>query len=707
MGKIKITGVIVNTLFRDENSGYSILLTRTTHDDLKKIRGCFSAYPANTPFRAEIQPVEGKDVYDTESFSETTVGVDDKNIRVFLTNLESENIHLSSGAIAKMLNTVSAGKDLFETELKFNNPTDQRIVDKTMILPRLQRLFREMVQSLAPAGERINLYQCNRYIEKNFYYAFEAFEKYTSQVCVKSLGMSFKLADAISVNLHHDKGLDDRLAALGIDIMEKLEKSGSTCLTFQELIARIQETMYSKGLSISAQKVEKALMYNDHISLREDIASFGTTIQSEDIIAGRIRELLENKKELFSLDELMSLITQIETENNIKYADAQKSAFKLLRTTGLAVLTGGPGTGKTTVLKGLLSAYMKKYPLNDVVMASPTGRAAQRMTESTGHEAMTIHRLVGIGRSRRGTNFVRGDIVIIDEASMIDTDMCAWLLTAISPKSLVLFVGDIDQLPSVGAGNVLKDLIESRMVPVCRLQTVFRQTGESAIITNANKINRGEFDLVTDDTFVLHEQPNDKEIITDMVNVVKKALQETNDPVYGVQVLSTSHRSEAGISEANKILQQMLNPAARGKKGIRFGSIEFREGDKVLTTQNNYEEGYFNGDIGVIKSINNENVEIQLSDRIVKVKRQHLGDLSLGYCISIHKSQGSEFDHAIILLPGNPAIMLKRNLLYTAITRSKKNCTVIYAPDAVKKCALSIDNTIRSTYLPKLLGPQP
>ncbi len=705
----KIKGTIIKTTFRNNMSGFSYVIVRKNESDLITLKGVLSEYADGTPFIAEInEPDKGKDLYSIESFRETSIGFSRNTIEGFLRSLEMNGGKLSFSAIKILLDFVAEGKDLFDITARMLSGLDteeQLLIDRKIRIPHLERQFRELLQSLVPDG-KIQYYLCSKFVREKMDFAMSLFKRRPREVCVRELGMDFATAVAVNKSMGLASNDDDTVSALGLSILSRTEKSGSTCMPTDQFKREIQETIYQiEGATIDGYRIEKALMHNNFIVSRDGFASFGNTLHNEEVVALRIRHLLENRRELFTVDELNNAIRAVEEKEHIQYADAQKAAFKLLRCTGLGVLTGGPGTGKTTVLKGLLNAYLRKYPLSDVVMASPTGRAAQRMTESTGHDAMTIHRLVGIGRNQRGTNQLPGDMVIIDESSMLDAEMAAWLLMAISEKSLVLFVGDVDQLPSVGAGNILKDLIQSNVVPVCRLQTVFRQSGESSIVVNANKINKGESDLRVDDTFIIHEVKDDKAIVDVMTAVAKEALKHTDDPVYGVQILATAHKGDAGINAANSILQNMINPRVHGMKAMTYGNVEFREGDKVITTQNRYEDNYFNGDIGVITQIGDSKIEIQLSDKTVYLQKHNLQDLSLGYCISIHKSQGSEFDHAIILLPEQPSVMLRRNLLYTAVTRAKKTCTLISSGSGstIGKCARNIDNTRRVTLLPYML----
>lgn len=696
----RVEGILLKNLFRNEMTGYTISKIRVA-GEFRKICGVMSAYIAETPLILDLKPPEkGKDLWNIISIDENVKDI--AFIQRFLKEMKFQEAEAQ-----EVLNEVMKGTPLYDVLKKMSST--HIYLSKTIsevMLPRQQRLFREYLNQIKPDnGVKFNA--VNAFVRKLGSVAKDHFQRNAYRVCIKDFDMKLKEATELCQNIRIPNAEERQIEAAGIFLLKNAETSkGSTCIPAGEAKEKIQENLYAiNGKAVSQTTIERVLNLSNVLVQKSGCIAFSNSYQNETITAEKILHLIRCRHPLFSTEELNDAIQHIEAAEGIKYAPQQKEAFKLLRDTGVGVLTGGPGTGKTTVIKGLLAAYREKYPLRDIVMCSPTGRAAQRMTESTGQTAMTVHRLVSIGRQARGKESIKGDVFIIDESSMLDSQMAAWLMMAIPNNALVIFIGDVDQLPSVGPGNVLRDMIASEVIPVCRLKTVYRQSGESPIITNANKINRGEYDLVTDDTFHIYEQPNDKAILDKMKDVVQEIWKKNKD-VFDFQVLATSYKYDAGIEEANIILQEMVNPDPDHKKPcLKYGAkTVFRLGDKVITTNNNYEDNYFNGDIGIIYNIDEEGLDIKIGDRKIKVKRHNIMDVSLGYCISIHKSQGSEFGHTIILLPEKPEIMLKRGLLYTGITRSKRMCTILASNHTIEKCAVSVDNKKRETMLTEFLS---
>ena len=325
------------------------------------------------------------------------------------------------------------------------------------------------------------------------------------------------------------------------------------------------------------------------------------------------------------------------------------------------------------------------------------------MSASTGMKASTVHRLTEIGgMNRRGNTEIDADLLVVDEASMLDIEMASWLFSSVRNDCLVLLVGDTDQLPSVGPGDVLHNLIDSGRIPVCRLETVYRQNDTSLIVTNAGYINHGLSSLRQDDTFRVIHCEKDPDIPEKVREAVLSCLRNSPDPLE-TQVLCPSYKGPAGIEALNRMLQNVLNPGKSGKRMLKFGSTEFRLNDKVITTNNNYSLGYCNGDIGTVVAIGPGELTVRFPDREVAVSSRDLRDVSLAYCISIHKSQGSEFQNVIVVIPAYPSGMLKRNLLYTAVTRAKVNCTIIASQGSLSLCCRKTEQGKRVTRLRELL----
>jgi exodeoxyribonuclease V alpha subunit len=427
-------------------------------------------------------------------------------------------------------------------------------------------------------------------------------------------------------------------------------------------------------------------------------------------------------------------IRQIEAETGVSLADNQKLAVEESIKSGVIVITGGPGTGKTTTINTIIK-LMQKSGL-EIELAAPTGRAAKRMSETTGLEAKTIHRLLEISYladdPRRQTfqknedNPIETDVIIIDESSMVDILLMFHLLKAIVPGTRLVMVGDADQLPSVGPGNVLRDIINSGCVNVVRLTEIFRQAQESAIVMNAHKINRGEYPSLNEkrkDFFFINKQSLDETVKT-IVELVTKRLPGYLDcnMFNDIQVLTPMRKSLIGVYNLNEELQQNMNPPSSTKREKEYRSVVFREGDKVMQIKNNYSAnwrvintagevldkgtGVFNGDQGCIKEINDDNEYLSVKfddDRVVEYAFSQLDDLELSFAVTIHKSQGSEYKAVVIPVQSGPPMLMSKNLLYTAVTRAKDLVVIVGTNEMLKRMIANNKETHRYTQLAERL----
>jgi exodeoxyribonuclease V alpha subunit len=372
-------------------------------------------------------------------------------------------------------------------------------------------------------------------------------------------------------------------------------------------------------------------------------------------------------------------------------SDGQRAAVQMALENPVSVLTGGPGTGKTTCLKALINALQAQGA--SVALASPTGRAAKRLAEATGYPARTIHRLLEpsptFGFKRNEEDPLDIDYLVVDEASMLDLLLTNHLLKAIRPGTQVLFVGDVDQLPSVGAGDVLRDLIASGVVPVARLMTIFRQAAGSQIITNAHLINQGKLPVIDKDSrdFFLFAAEDAEAAANWVVDVVSERIPAKFglDALRDIQVLTPIYRGAVGVSALNERLQTRLNPASDKKAERRLFGVTYRAGDKVMQTVNNYDKDVFNGDIGFIHSLDaiEHTLTADFDGRLVSYDWNEVDELSLAYAISVHKAQGSEFPAVVLPLVPAHYLMLQRNLLYTAVTRARSLCVLVGSRKAI------------------------
>ena len=438
----------------------------------------------------------------------------------------------------------------------------------------------------------------------------------------------------------------------------------------------------------------------------------------------RLYERLLEAREKSGNETLSVDIEAIQAKTGMEYDEIQADAIRLAATAKVMVLTGGPGTGKTTTTHGIISAF-KAYGLR-ILLAAPTGRAAKRMTETTGMEAKTIHRLLECkppeGYGRNEENPLEGDVLIVDECSMIDIILMNSLMKAIPPTMRLILVGDIDQLPSVGAGNVLRDIIDSGVFPVVKLTRIFRQAQTSRIIMNAHRINEGHMPDISNgkqSDFFFIENEDAEAGVLQIVNLVQKKLPDYYhvDPSQ-IQVLTPMQRGVVGATNLNLALQEALNPGehevflyGRGKtmmpkECLRRSGYAFRADDKVMQIRNNYDKETFNGDIGIIESVNetDRTLTVNFDGRSVEYDASELDELVHAYATTIHKAQGSEYPIVVMPIMMNHYVMLQRNLIYTGITRAKKVLVMVGTKKALSYAVRNVTVTKRNTLLRERLN---
>jgi exodeoxyribonuclease V alpha subunit len=547
--------------------------------------------------------------------------------------------------------------------------------------------------------------------------AIPVVEKTPYRLAAEVYGIGFKTADQIARNLGMPVDAEERLRAGLQYVLSVATEEGHCYLPAHELIKRSADALEVEDQAKLQAAHEK--MLDDGLLKVEEVDNDRAIYlpplwQAERGIARRVKAMIERPSRI-DAKRVESWLARFMEKRGIELSDGQRRAIHLATETRLMILTGGPGTGKTMSLRAMVELFRAMG--KSVALASPTGRAAQRLSEVTGSEAKTIHRLLEFDPAqmqfkRNDVWPLDADVVIIDEASMIDVVLANSLLKAIDERSQLILVGDVDQLPSVGPGAVLKDLINSGVVPVARLTQVFRQAAESLIIQNAHRINRGEFPLLvkpgegkSDCYFVEAEEPD--EVVDLIVRSVARSLTKSfgYDPLKDIQVLSPMNRGRVGANHLNDVLQAALNPPQAGKAEINRGNRFFRVGDKVIQRVNNYKIEVFNGDMGMIEAIDLEDqmLAVRFADRIVGYDSADALELSHGFAVSIHKSQGSEYPAVVIPLHTQHYLMLSRNLLYTALTRAKKTVVMIGTPKAVGMAMSNLEATHRFTGLAREL----
>lgn len=542
-------------------------------------------------------------------------------------------------------------------------------------------------------------------MEKDIYRLFQDIE-----------GIGFLTADKLAFNLGIQRE-DKRRIISGIDYaLMQLCNNGHCCIPEMALVDKT-----AKILQVNNQIIFTILKERIDIgSLNTEVVGGETLIYppylyyAEKKVAMRLLQL-QQATEPLSEDNLSLFIKVWEKDNQIQLAQKQKEAIKACLHHGVLVLTGGPGTGKTTVIKGILS-ILKAQGLK-IRLAAPTGRAAKRLSETTGQKALTIHRLLEANNLAQDDNLQLGfskdiddqldaDVIILDEVSMVDIVLMHHFLNAVPDGCRIILVGDTDQLPAVGPGSVLKDIIRSQKIPAIRLDEIFRQAQTSMIIQNAHIINAGRLpDLRKQySDFVFYELNDDTSITQKILDLCTKDLpHEGFDVLKDVQVLSPMHRFLCGVENLNLMLQEQLNPK-KNQDELKYSSQTFRVGDKVMHIRNNYQKNVFNGDIGFIQDINNEKLTVDYFDHIVTYEKNELNELTLAYASSVHKSQGSEYKVVIIPLSTSHYIMLQRNLLYTAITRAKQKVIIIGSKKALMTAVQSNRTQKRYTLLAERLA---
>ena len=551
--------------------------------------------------------------------------------------------------------------------------------------------------------------------EKYGFLAVEILKENPYQLAQDVRGIGFRTADQIAMSLGIERNHGERLTA-GIDFaLLQISQAGHCCVPEDILVKEAAKLLLVEPAEVALHMSE---LISDNRLCVEDF--HGMTLvyprylyYAEKRVAERLL-LLKDRAKTAPNEDFSGIVAKWESQSGITLAAAQHEAVLSSLEHGVLVLTGGPGTGKTTVVRGMLSALEAQG--FKLLLGAPTGRAAKRLSEATEREAMTVHRLLeSTGGVEGAPIFMRNedqpleaDVVIIDEVSMMDISLMNYFLQAIPDGCRVILVGDVDQLPAVGPGSVLKDIIRSQTVPVVRLTEVFRQAEESMIVMNAHQINRGLPPDFQSNDFQFLEIDDSEAVARSVVELCREQLpKEGYNVSYDVQVLSPMHRLVCGVENLNKLLQGALNPEADGKVAIQGANQVLREGDKIMQMRNNYTKGVYNGDIGFVTGIEQGRVAVRYPEQDVIYERGEVEELHLAYAMSVHKSQGSEYPVVIVPLISGHHIMLQRNLLYTAVTRAKER-VILLGSKAALNTALSNDRTKRrySLLAERLVGEE-
>ena len=696
----KLEGMVSDIVFKNEENGYTIAYLANENDEIT-IVGCMPTLSVGESIEVEGKWVNHKTYgsqFEVNSFMPITPS-----------SLEGIYVYLSSGMIhgigEKMAKRIVDKFGVDTLDIIQNTP--ERLTEVEGIgmkkVKQIQesyeenRELRNIIIQLSPYGITPNY--CLRIYKKYKEKAIDIINKNPYRLAEDVRGIGFKIADEIASKIGIDKYSPERIMQGIIYTLNQSLASGHTYLPKQILIEQSV-----KILGVEPKFVENGIMdlaYNQKVHLENKDGQILVYLMMyyicENGVCKEIIKLSQHDiKDLhINIDEEIKIV---EKEDNISLAKNQIEAVKEAINNGVTIITGGPGTGKTTTINTII----KIFENNDqkVVLCAPTGRATKRMSETSNKEAKTIHRLLemGFGSDSEELVFFKdeedpidADVIILDEASMVDIILMYNLLKAVKLGTRVLLVGDSDQLPSVGAGNVLKDIIDSKVIKTVRLNEIFRQARESMIVVNAHKINNGEplfLNVKNKDFFFLRKNTNE-EILNEIVGLVSERLPNFYkfDKLKDIQVLTSMRKGDLGVNNLNIELQKYLNPPNKYKQEEEFAKRIFRVGDKVMQIRNNYTrkwetedksesgEGIYNGDIGYIFHIDKDKKTVYVLFDKVKLsayKYDELDELDHSFCTTIHKSQGSEFPVVVIPIVWAPPMLLSRNLLYTAVTRAKK-----------------------------------
>ncbi len=728
MNRITINGIIDNIVYSNPDNGYAICeidsreegqfyavgyMPSISEGETAELTGSWTMHPEyGEQFKVELyRTIMPSDEAAIIKYLASGVikGVREATAKKLYAEFGNDVFNVMSTEPDKLSKIKGISKDRAETICKSFN--EQRSVQNIIMF--LQQY--NISPNLAVKINKVFGAEAISRIKENPYSLAAAFD-----------GITFRTADTIAYSIGIPKNSPMRISCGIIYFLKDAAyTNGHTCMPKSLLI---EHAVYE--LQVSETEVQNAL--SELIAKRDiiidrmdntDMCYLYSYYHDEIYISKRLSAMAyTSNKYAISEDRAEREIDIFEKNEEIQLAPEQRNAVVTALSGGCMILTGGPGTGKTTTINTIIR-LLEDLKLK-VALAAPTGRAAKRMTQITGREAKTIHRLLGAQVSGHGHVFMHDeenplndDVIILDEVSMVDTPLMAAFLRAVKAGGRVIFSGDSDQLPSVGAGNVLHDIIESKTIPVIKLTHIFRQSEESLIIVNAHKINNGEMPELMDRTkdFFFMRRTNPESSVDTILELYKKRLPDTYslNPITDIQVLTPTKKGITGTVELNRALQQYINPQCEVRSEYKYGQTVFREGDKVMQTKNNYDMPYtdedgekgmgiYNGDMGIINSIHNTDKYMVITfdeGKTVEYPFANLDELDLAYAITVHKSQGSEFPYVIMPVCSYIPMLMSRNLFYTAITRAKNMVVLVGSEKTIANMTNNNSYTKRFTGL--------
>lgn len=704
---IKIRAVIEHITFQNSENGYSILKGKVKgYNDLVTLVGTMLEVPVGSVLLCEgdwkidrkygqqfivqsFEEVMPATVYGIEKYlgSGLVKGIGPKFAQLIVRQFGTDTIEIIETDIEQLYKIPGIGKKRVE---KIRESWEKQKDIKNVML-----FLQGYGVSTSYAAK---IYRC---------YGKESIDKVNEnpyRLADDIWGIGFKTADGIASKMGHEKN-DLRRCKSGLTYtLGQLSDEGHVYAEQEQLLKSAMELLEADQAPIV--QAMKEMVETEQLIMDGDVIYLPPFYYAEIGTTNKLKGLMDCMPQKAVPAQLN--MEAISLQTGIEYDEVQVAAIRQAVNSKVMVLTGGPGTGKTTTTQGIIAAL--KAMGYTILLAAPTGRAAKRMSEATDMEAKTIHRLLEYnpadGYKRNDENPLEGDVLIVDECSMIDILLMNNLVKALPETMRLILVGDIDQLPSVGAGNVLRDIIDSERVPVVRLTRIFRQAQSSRIVMSAHAINEGKFPDISngkDTDFFFIKNDDADAVATAIVNLVKHRLPKGyNMSLNKIQVLTPMQRGVVGSANLNLILQEALNPT---KEGLSRGGYNFRKGDRVMQIRNNYDKEVFNGDLGYIESVNQEDrtLMVNFDDRLVEYEVSELDELSLAYATTIHKAQGSEYPIVVMPVLMKHYVMLQRNLIYTGITRAKKICVLIGSTKALAYAIHNLTVSNRNTKLKERL----
>ncbi len=714
---INVQGTVLDIIFRNDENLYSIFILETSDGEITVVGTVLDLNIGDT------MSISGKLIYHNTYGEQLQIKDYEKIMPNSVSQIER---YLSSGIISNIRE-----KRARELVKEFGEDTLRIMLEEPEKLLKIKGIGKKTLEKIHEDIKKANesreviiylqKFNLGNKLTNDIYVKYKSsakniIENNPYQLVDDIRGIGFNTADKIALQLGIRPDSEFRIrSAVSYILLESANKDGNCFLEYENFIKSVTELLGLKRENVE-NEIPNLILFNRIKILEIDnktIVYLREIYDLENSVSQKLIYLMNGKNRFIDID-IEKEISFIEKLDNIKYSETQKKAITTAMREKLMIITGGPGTGKTTIIKAIMQ--MVKNLKYKYVLCAPTGRAAKKMEESTSNEAFTIHRMLGYKSvdsdhllEYNEENPLDYDVIIVDELSMVDIYLMNNLLNAIRNDAIIIFVGDSDQLPSVGPGNVLNDMIKSSLIPTIKLDIIFRQDEESNIVKNAHLINNGQSPILNEENkdFFFIKTKNDHHTLNTIINLVIDRLPNYYkvDPLNDIQVLTPTRRGICGVENLNKELQSKLNEEAFNKIEYKYGDTIFREKDKIMQIKNNYDidlkdeylntiKGLYNGDIGYIRNIflENKTFEIDFDKKIATYTTKELPEIVLAYATTIHKSQGSEFPVVIIPLASAPPMLLTRNILYTGITRAKSLVVLVGREEIMNKM---INNTYR------------